>query len=109
MEWLGLLLVGLVYTIGAYLSYGDEFRQKWWFIPVCTVLGTISGTMWFIMVKLIDDKQRIYVYSLMWDMVMMSIYYLFPLLFLGVKLDKWSIFGLCLMICGLTIIKVRAV
>lgn len=108
MEWFTLLLVGVVYTISTYLTYSEDIRQKWYFIPLAVLLGSLTSVLWFCTVRYINDKDRIYVYSLFWDFVMIAIFYLYPVLFLGVKLDKWSLLGLFLVLVGIVIIKIRS-
>jgi multidrug transporter EmrE-like cation transporter len=107
-EWLVLVVIGLLYVCSAYLSYNEEWRRTDWFWPVSVVLGLVISSVWFAMVKYLDDKQRIYVYSLCWDSLMCGTFYLVPLIFFGVKLDRWSVLGLILMIAGVMLIKVRS-
>lgn len=108
MEWLSLILVGFIYCICSWLTYSEDIRQKWYFIPLAVLLGTIVSLIWFCTVRYIDNKQKIYVYSLFWDFVMMGVYYIYPIIFLGIKLDGWSVFGLFLILTGVIIIKLRS-
>lgn len=106
MEWFVLFLVGLIYSFSAYITY-TESRDKWWAIPVGTLLGAIVAILWFTMARYLEDKHRIYVYSLFWDTTMWVVYYTIPLLFFGVKLDRWLVVGLSLIITGMVVIKIR--
>ncbi len=108
MEWLVLLLVAGIYCICSWLTYSEEMRNKWYFMPLAVVLGTVVSVIWFLMVKYLDDKQKIYVYSLCWDFMMMFVYYLYPVALLGVKLDKWSLVGLGMIVGGIAVIKLRS-
>lgn len=108
MEWLALAFACMLYSFCAYLSYNDKMRDEWYYVPLCIFMGTIVSTIWFITCRYLDDKQRIYVYSLFWDLMMGGVYYFMPLLFFGVRIDRWSLFGLFMVVAGLTIIKVRA-
>lgn len=108
MQWWMLLITFFVYCVCAYLSYSEEMRGKWWFVPVAVALGTVVSTIWFLTVRYLGDKQKIYVFSLFWDFVMMFVYYFLPVVWFGVKMDKWSLGGMVLMVTGLLIIKLRA-
>ena len=108
MEWFTLALAGLMYSYCAYLSYNDVMRNTWYYVPLCVFMGTVLSMVWFGMCWYLDDKHKIYVYSLCWDVVMAGVYYIFPVLFLGVKLDRWSLCGLFLILLGVAIIKLRA-
>lgn len=107
MTWFLLLLATLLYSVCAYISYHDGLRQKWYFVPTGVILGAIVSTIWLIAIRILDDKYKIYVYSLFWDFVMLSVYYFLPAVAFGIKLDKWSLFGLFLIACGIAIVKTR--
>lgn len=107
MEWIVLLFASLLYFARAYLTYTEEARKQWWFIPFAVGLGVITSIMWFSIVKWMDDKQRIYVYSLFWDTAIIAVYYLMPPLLFGVKMDRWALLGLALIVGGVVLIKTR--
>jgi hypothetical protein len=60
------------------------------------------------MARYLDNKQKIYIFSLLWDTVMVLVWYFIPILFFGVKIDRWILLGVLLMVLGLSIIKVRS-
>lgn len=107
MEWFFLALIACVYCSSAYLSYNQDFRRASWYWPTCVVMGLLTSGVWYAMVKYLDNKQRIYVYSLCWDTVMCCSFYLVPVFFFGGKLDRWAVFGLILMLVGLAVLKIR--
>ena len=107
MEWLVLVIATILYCICAYITYQEEVRKQWWFIPFGVLLGTTLATMWFLTIRYIGDKQRIYVFSLFWDTIMWSIYYILPAVFFGVKLNSWTSFGLALIVAGLLVVKLK--
>lgn len=109
IEWSLILLAIGLYCCSSYLSYSDAWRRSPWLIPVGMSIGIVSSIAWFMLVKQVDDKQRIYFYSLIWDTIICSCFYIVPIIFFSVKIDRWSFLGLALMICGLVIIKLRAV
>ena len=107
MEWLWLLIVGLIYVICAYLTYKEEWREEPWYLPVCFFFGATLVVIWYLVIKYIGDKDRIYFYSLCWDAVMVGVYYFLPILVFGVKLDRYGILGLGLMTVGLVLLKIK--
>lgn len=106
MEWLCLVMVSCLSIVCAYLTYTEEARRQWWFIPLCTGLGSIWVLAWFVMVRYLDDKEQIYFYSLCWDTSLVMIYYLVPVLFFNVELTRYGGMGLLLMLAGLVLLKV---
>ena len=103
-----LVLAGILYVFAAYMSYSEGMRREWWYVPLAVFVGTIASTIWFWTVRYIDDKDRIYVYTMFWDFVLCAVYFVVPLLWFGVKLDRWQLCGLLLMIIGLAVIKLRS-
>lgn len=108
VEWAILFLVGLIYLGSACFSYSESCRQSPWYWPISVFLGLLVSCIWYGMVRYLDDKQRIFVFNMCWDTMMCMAFYVTPIVFFGVKLDRWSAFGLFLMVFGLFIIKVRA-
>jgi hypothetical protein len=108
MEWVLMVLGCLTYCVCAYASYNDELRRQPYFVPVAIFLGTIVSTIWFMAVRYIDDRQKIYVYSLFWDLMLLSVYYFLPVAFFGVKMDKWGLLGVFIAFAGLCLVKARA-
>lgn len=107
MEWFWLGITGIMYVIGAYLTYKEEWRNEPWYIPVGVLFGSSLVLIWYLVVRYIGDRDRIYFYSLCWDVVMVGVYYILPVVLFGVKLDRYGIAGLCLMIAGLFLLKVK--
>jgi hypothetical protein len=106
--WWTLILVAILYLVSAYLSYADEIRQGRWYLPVTILLGLAGTSVWVWVARELDDNKKIYVYSLCWDTIMVTAFYVVPLFFFGVKIDRWSMVGLALMITGFLIIKCRS-
>ena len=107
MQWLLLMIVSIIYLCESYLSYSDAWRRSYCYLPISIGLGLFSCIIWFVTVKYLDDRQRIYIFSLFWDSAMCFAFYLVPIICYNVKLDCWSLFGLFLMVAGLTIIKIK--
>ena len=106
MEWIGLLLVAILLIISCVLGYSDAFRGSQFYYPICFTIGTVLNAVWYWVVQYIgSDKHRLYVYSVIWDAVIVAVFYLIPLFFCDVHLSKWGILGLALIIGGLALIK----
>lgn len=107
MEIIALIAIAVIYSVGCLLSYSEEYRRTSWFIWVGGLIGILINVIWFSLVKYLDDKQKIYIFGLIWDSIMMLIYYLLPMLVFGVKLNKISLFALSLIVCGMVILKIK--
>lgn len=101
-----LSITAVIYVISCWLTYSD-YKNEWWYIPIGVFLGVITGIVWYTAVKVFDDKQRMYVFNLLWDAMMMAIYYIMPLLLFDVKLTKWMVAGMTLIVAGAIVIKIK--
>lgn len=106
MEWIMLCLALPVYFIISYLGYNENARRANWFVPVAVLFNLITSTIWFLAVKYIDDKNRIFFYCLCWDALMVTIAYFVPVFLFNLQLNKLTIFGFILMLIGLALIKI---
>jgi drug/metabolite transporter (DMT)-like permease len=106
-EWLSLVAVAIIYVLCAYLSYSINWHDRAWYMPVGVFLGTSTVVLWYVMVKHLADKDRIYFYSLVWDVILVFVYYLLPIFCFGVKLDRNGVIGICLMLAGLVLMKLK--
>jgi uncharacterized membrane protein len=106
MEWLFLLMAGLLYAAGCWLTYSEESKKAWWYLPFGIFLGALINVIWFIAAKM-HTSHHMYRFTLIWDAMLMSIYYMMPLIFFGVKMDRWTLLGLSLIVTGAVIIKVK--
>lgn len=108
MEILLLLLIGSIHCICCYLTFNEKFYDRAWFIPIGLLIGMISNGLWFLAAKTIGNRSHLYVFSMFWDCLMIAIYFLLPVFFFGIKLDKMGVFGLTLIIIGTFIMKCRS-
>lgn len=106
MQWIALVVVFVLYSICCYFTFDDRTRAKWWYVPSGVFLGIVCNTIWLFMTRSLDDKEKIYFYALFWDAMIVVVFYGMPILLFGVKLNKWGLLGLALMITGLTIMKI---
>lgn len=106
MEWFVLIFVTFLYVASSYIAYQESWRQSSWYLPTGMLIGVLLTILWVATVKYIDNRERIYFFSLAWDFIMVAVFYLLPL-FMGVKLDKWGLFGLTLVAAGLVLVKIR--
>lgn len=109
MEWFFLVIVVGCYLTTCSMSYNEPFRRSDYFLPTTIAIGLLCSLIWNSMVKYIDDKSRIYYYSLVWDISTIFVYYLFPLFFLNVKLEKYGIIGIVMIIAGLITVKLNII
>jgi hypothetical protein len=65
------------------------------------------STLWVSGIKLIDNKERIFLFSLCWEFSVISIDYLVPLVFYGLNVNKYVVLGSLIVAVGLTVMKLN--
>src|SRR5687767_4926886 len=58
MEWLFLAMAALVYVAGCWLTYNNDLKPYWWYVPLGVFLGGIINAIWFWAAKMYVDKDR---------------------------------------------------
>jgi len=106
MQILFLSAVALVYFAYAYLAFSDINKNGLTFFLLSMVVGAFYSLLWYWSSRLITEKSDYFLFVLIWDFVYIGVFYLTPVLFFGVKLDKWGIIGMLSMIAGLLIMKI---
>lgn len=104
-EAIFLILAACIYVTTCWLTYSEWAREQWWYVPIGVALAALAGVLWFVAVKVFQDKQRMYVFNLVWDALVMTIYYGMPFLLFEVKINQWMLFGLALIVIGAVIVK----
>jgi multidrug transporter EmrE-like cation transporter len=104
--WLSLLPATLIFIIGSLFSFSDTLRNSKWYTPVFVILGIAMTFLWIWATKVFDDKNKIYVFSLVWDFLMMAAYYLLPFCLYKFKFSWPMIIGALLMVAGVVVVKI---
>lgn len=102
-----LLVAILVYSGSCFISYSDHLKQSAWYFPIAIILGAMGSTLWFYGCKLLNSKEDIFVFGLMWDVVLVGVFYGIPILAFGVRLDKWTSISAALILLGILSLKLR--
>ena len=103
--WHLLFPVFLLCCAGSWLTYSDSRRQASWYPWVMVLLGAGCAYLFSLGAQWLDDKVRVYVFSLVYDCLMVAAYYVLPLVVLGVKVSPGVAVGAGLVVAGLVVIK----
>lgn len=105
LPFIFLVLICFTHSIPCYLSYEKWAQDKWWYLPVALFFGGMNMMLWFIATRIISNLKTIYIYSLIWDLIVVSVYFLLPIIAFQIKLNKFGIIGLMLMVIGFLLVK----
>jgi hypothetical protein len=83
MTALTLILVFLIYVMASYATYNESFRNSSYYTPLMLCVATISALLWSMTVRRYENPASIAVLSLCWDLIIVSVYSILPLLLFG--------------------------
>lgn len=107
MMWLALIAVTALQTCVCTITFTKSVHDRWWYFPLGMLLGVSTNCIWLLSAKLLDTKEKIYTLSLFWDCAMVAVYFLVPVLFFGIRLDRIGVIGLVIAIVGALLVKSR--
>lgn len=107
MEWLVIVAVMAIYSLSLVLCYDDGIRNSWYYPWLALSMGFVISSLWVAGVRAIDNRERIFLFSLCWEFSVISIDYLVPLVFYGLNVNKYVVLGSLVTALGLTIMKLN--
>jgi hypothetical protein len=96
-----LLAVFLLYSIASYASYNKLFRDSSYIFALNWSVALMSSTLWIVMIRTLNDTNKIVAASLVWDLIVTVTYALIPALMQGKNITWQSYAAL-----GLAVIAV---
>ena len=107
MECVIILAVMTLYSTSLMLSYNPDTRNSWYYTLLSLAIGLLVSTLWTLGVRILDNKERIFFFSLCWEFAVIFIDYAIPLAFFGLNVNKYVILGSILVATGLVIMKLN--
>lgn len=95
----------IFYSLYCYLSYRPDFKDKAWFTPTCLIIALIVHMAWLTLIKTISDGRTILLYSLIWDVLIVVVFLIIPIIFFKVNLNLTTGIGVGLIFIGLLLAK----
>jgi hypothetical protein len=89
-----------------YILYYKEIHSKWWYMPLALLIGFLNNCVWFYAAKIQEGRKDMYVFSAFSSVFITCVYFLLPIVFFSVKLNKYEILGITLAITGLILLKI---
>jgi uncharacterized membrane protein len=105
IEALFLCVSVAICSAGCWLTFSEK-SEHWWFLPFGTFLGGLHASVWYISVRLFGDKDRIYIFNILWDASVMATYYGMPIFTGQIKLDRQTAIGLGLIVAGAVTVRI---
>lgn len=99
-------LVFIIYSIASVVSYNDEIRNSYRLFVYGLPLSFFGSVIWYIIIRILNEKDKIYVAGIYWDVVVAFTCTLVPLLFFNLKLNYLTWVGVGVIFLGLLLIKI---
>lgn len=97
-------LGALLYCTQVFLSYGP-LKGSPWFLTVLALSGSLTALTWGLIAKA-NAGLELYRYAMWWDVMIVLVYLLLPLLFFNVQLSGFGWIGISLMILGVYLVHI---
>lgn len=81
------------------------YREARWYIPAIFLFCNALTFLWWWMLYTLKDNNDLYIKTLIWDVLVTAPGIVLPILFFGVRLNNWTLFGVGLVVFGLLAIK----
>lgn len=107
MEWLIILAVMSLYSVSLMMCYSDSTRNSWYYPIVSLGFSLIVSTLWVTGVRYLDNKDRIFFFSLCWEFCVIFIDCTIPLVFFGIGANRNVVIGAFVVAAGLTFMKLN--
>jgi len=106
MQFVCLVLAAVVLGFQCWLSFDPQARRSWWLYPGMVGSSAVTSALWAFAARWVDDRQRIYFLSILWEATIVLVWYFVPLVFLEVEVRQWALVGVGLVVAGIGIIQV---
>lgn len=100
-----LFIVFIIYSIGSAIAYNDSIRNSPWLYVYALIISTVGSLLWITIVKIVDQKEKIYVVGVWWDVIVALAYTIVPIIFFHLKFGPMAWMGVILIMAGLLLLK----
>jgi uncharacterized membrane protein len=104
---MALLVVIVLQSCLCFMAFTKSIHNHWWYLPCGVCLGIATNILWLTTTKALSSREQVYALSVLWDCAMVNIYFVIPVFFCGVKLDKIGMIGVALTMLGALLVKIR--
>lgn len=96
----------LLYVAVMLMTFVDAARSSRWYLPCCIVCNVGASILWFRLAQSLPNKDSVLINSAYWDLMIMFIGYMLPMVAFQFRLGTWQYVGLALVFLGFCLLKV---
>lgn len=90
--WLYFLTILILYSVSSVASYSEKVRGSVWMFVISWVVAVTSSTIWVLLIRHLNETNKIIAASLVWDLIATTMYALIPALMEGKNLS-WQAYA----------------
>jgi hypothetical protein len=76
--WLFFLSITILYAIASTASYSEKVRESGWMFTISWAVAIASSTIWVLLIRHLNETNKIIAASLVWDLIVTVVYALIP-------------------------------
>lgn len=103
--WTIIGIAALIYAISAIMNFSPTLRNSSWFYPMSITLSLATTLLWAYLARILDDKDKIFIATIFWDIAVHGTFLIIPIVMFNVKLNPMAWLGILLVIVGFVLIK----
>lgn len=96
----------MLYVLMACCSYNETIKSSQWFFPLGIACAVFSNYLWLSIAKADPNSSSLMIKGLIWDVMLMLVYLIIPLLFFNAKFTTIQAVGVGLTLIGLVLTKI---
>lgn len=101
-----LFFTAILIVVQILLSYSEQIKYKWWYIPFGVSVAILINIIWFYTAKISEDPIKLFKFGVVWDFLMGFLWLVVPALLFKQNLTNTTIAGIIISIVGGIIIIV---
>lgn len=96
----------VLYLAVMLMTFVDAARSSRWYLPCCIFCNLAASVLWFRFAQSLPDRDAVLINSAYWDLMIMFIGYMLPMVVFQFRLNPWQYSGLALVFIGFCLLKV---
>lgn len=100
------LTASLLYLVIMLMTFVDAARSSRWYFACCIACNVGASVLWFKLAQSLPDRDAVLINSAYWDLMIMFIGYMLPMVAFQFRLGFWQYAGLALVFLGFCLLKV---
>lgn len=96
----------VLYLAVMLLTFMESARSSRWYVPCCLACNLFASFLWFRLAQSLPNRDSVLINSAYWDLMIMVIGYVLPMILFSFKMNAWQYLGLAVVFIGFCIMKV---